>query len=575
MTDTVKCNENREAFFLGGLTAAPGERIQGELALGDGKFLLPAAILHGKQPGKTVLITAGIHGGEYVGIQAAVELAEKLKIEKVAGTVIIVKVVNRPAFEGRTGSMVWEDGENLNRVFPGDPRGSASRQLADAIVRELFSKADFYIDLHSGDDYEKLAAYVYYAGKASPTVVEASRKMAQQVDVPYMVCSDVASGGAYNYAASSGIPSILIERGGMGDWSAEEVRSMRRDVRNILCSLGIYQGQKDYRTYYPLDVSDVTYQSAAHAGLWYPAKMPGDVIRKGEYLGWVRDYEGNALEICSAEYDGVILYQTGSLQVLEEGPMIAYGRVRKTYDDRKERITEYWGKRSESFLEQKKRELHSAMADRWLSEISRQIPWDRPLKILDVGCGTGFFSVLLAKAGHQVIGCDLTPEMVVGAKQLAREEAVSCRFRVMDAEELDFADETFDLVISRNLTWTLPDAARAYREWHRVLKPEGVLLNFDANYGAADFSDYSDLPTEHSHRELGDDMLRECEEIKRQLPISSYVRPAWDLEILGKTGFSSFAVDLAFGKKIYVEKDEFYNPTPVFMIRARKEEERA
>ena len=126
-------------------------------------------------------------------------------------------------------------------------------------------------------------------------------------------------------------------------------------------------------------------------------------------------------------------------------------------------------------------------------------------------------------------------------------------------------------MISRNLTWTLPDAARAYREWHRVLKRGGILLNFDANYGAADFSDYSGLPTEHSHRELGDEMLRECEEIKRQLPISSYVRPAWDLETLGKTGFSKFAVDLGIGKQIYVEKDEFYNPTPIFMIRARKD----
>lgn len=571
MTDTVRDNGKRESFSLGGLTAAPGERVQGELALAEGKFLLPAAILHGARPGKTVLITAGVHSGEYVGIQAAVELAEKLKIEKVAGTVVIVKVVNRPAFEQRAGSMVLEDGENLNRVFPGDPAGSASRQLADAMVRELFGAADYYIDLHSGDDYEKLASYVYYAGKAAPEVVEASRKMAQQVDVPYMVCSDVASGGAYNYAASAGIPSILIERGGMGDWSTEEVRSMRRDVRNILCGLGVYLGQKDYKTYYPLDVTDVSYQSAAHAGLWYPAKMPGDVIQKGEYLGCVRDYQGDSLEICRAEYDGVILYQTGSLQVLEDGPMIAYGRIRKTYDDRKERITEYWGKRSDSFLEQKKRELHSPMADRWLSEIGRQVPWDRPLKILDVGCGTGFFSVLLARAGHQVVGCDLTPEMVVGAKQLAREEKVSCRFRVMDAEELDFPDETFDLVISRNLTWTLPDAARAYREWHRVLKRGGILLNFDANYGAADFSDYSGLPTEHSHRELGDEMLRECEEIKRQLPISSYVRPAWDLETLGKTGFSKFAVDLGIGKQIYVEKDEFYNPTPIFMIRARKD----
>lgn len=68
--------------------------------------------------------------------------------------------------------------------------------------------------------------------------------MAEQVDVPYMVRSNVASGGAYNYAASQGIPSILIERGGMGAWTSEEVRSTRRDVRNILCHLGIYQGKR-------------------------------------------------------------------------------------------------------------------------------------------------------------------------------------------------------------------------------------------------------------------------------------------------------------------------------------------
>lgn len=559
----------QKPFTLCGLTALPGERTEGELKLAGGEFRLPAAILRGERAGKTVLITAGVHSGEYVGIQAAIELAEKLKIEKITGTVVLVKAVNRPAFEQRLGSLVASDGKNLNRVFPGNEQGTEAERLAQAMVRELFCRADYYIDLHSGDDYEKLAPYVYYAGKADPEVTEASRKMAQQVDVPYMVRSDVASGGAYNYAASRGIPSILLERGGMGDWSREEVRSMRRDVRNILCELGVYQGRKDYRTYYPLDVVDVSYQSAAHGGLWYPAKKPGDMVQKGEYLGSVTDYQGRRQEICRAEYDGVILYQTGSLQVLEDGPMIAYGRIRKQYDDRKERITGYWGKRSESFYQQRRAELHSPVADRWLREILQRLPEGKK-KILDVGCGSGFFSILLARRGYDVIGTDLTPEMVVNAKKLAHKEGVSCRFRVMDAEELDFADETFDAVISRNLTWTLPDAEKAYQEWKRVLKPGGILLNFDANYGAVDFSDYSELPEDHAHRQMGDELLRECEEIKRQLPISSLIRPAWDLEVLGKLGFQKFSIDLGIGERIYVEKDEFYNPTPIFMICGEK-----
>ena len=77
--------------------------------------------------------------------------------------------------------------------------------------------------------------------------------------MPYMVCSNVSSGGCYNYAATRGIPSILIERGQMGGWTEEESHSTRRDVRNILCHLGIYQGEKDYRNYYPLEVKDVCY----------------------------------------------------------------------------------------------------------------------------------------------------------------------------------------------------------------------------------------------------------------------------------------------------------------------------
>lgn len=562
--------KKRESFCLNHISVEPGNVWTGYLELGQGEFRLPAAVLHGTRPGKTMLITAGVHGGEYVGIQAAIELSQKLKIQKVAGTIIIVKVINVPAFERRNGSMGLTDGKNLNREFPGNPKGTEMERLAWAVSHELQPAADYYIDLHSGDDYEQLTSYVYYAGMADEKTFSQSRRMAEQVDVPYMVRSNVASGGAYNYAASQGIPSILIERGGMGAWTSEEVRSTRRDVRNILCHLGIYQGKKDYRTYYPLDVTDICYQDASRDGLWYPFKKPGDMIREGEILGEVRDYEGGLLELSVAEYDGVILYQTGTLQVLGDGPMIAYGKIVNPYDERKERIVSYWEKRSGDFLEHKRAELHSPMSERWLYEIKNQLPQDRNLRILDVGCGAGFFSVLLAKEGYQVTGVDLTPDMVENARTLAEEEKTDCEFFVMDAENLRFADESFDVVISRNLTWTLPDVKSAYREWVRVLKKGGILLNFDANYGLSDFTDLCELPDNHAHQEIGDDMMRECEEIKRQLPISSYSRPAWDLETLGAMKLQEFSVDLGISSRIYVEKDEFYNPTPMFMLRTCK-----
>lgn len=557
-------------FQLGTFSVRPGEKASGFLSVADGEFQLPVTILNGEEPGKTVLITAGIHAEEYVGIQAAVELADRLKTEKIAGTVVIVKVINREAFEKRSGSFGYEDGKNLNRVFPGNREGTQMERLAWGIEKELFPIADYYIDLHSGDSYEQLAPYVYYAGQASEETVKISREMAQQVDVPYMVCSTVAKGGCYNYAAYAyGIPSILIERGGMGAWTREESHSTRRDVRNILCHLGVYLGQKDYRIYYPLEVRDIIYQSASQNGLWYPNKMPGDMIRAGEVLGMVKDYQGHILEVAYGENDGVILYQTGSLQVEESGPMIAYGKISREKDNRKERITNYWTKRSSGFKEQRKAELHDPIAERWQEEIEKYLPQGN-LRILDVGCGAGFFTILLSKMGHEVTGTDLTPDMIRYARELAEEENAGCQFLIMDGESLDFEDKTFDVVISRNLTWTLPDTARAYKDWLRVLKKGGILLNFDANYGAVNFADTSKLPKNHTHNKLGLDMMAECEEIKRQLPISSRVRPAWDVETLGNLGVEQLSVDFGVSRKIYTVKDEFYNPDALFALFAVK-----
>lgn len=562
-----------QSFQLGDVTVRRGEKYQGDISFANGDIVLPGTIICGKLPGKTMLITGGVHSGEYVGIQACVELGAELQPEKTVGTIVILKVLNRPAFENRAGSLGLSDGKNLNRVFPGNPNGTEMERLAWAITKEVYPKVDYYIDLHSGDDFEALTPYVYYAGKAAQEVTEVSRKMAEQVDVPYMVRSMVSSGGAYNYAASKGIASILLERGGMGAWTFEEVNSDKRDVRNILSSLGIYQIRRDVRNYVPMEVTDVCYQAASEDGLWYPAAKPGDMVAESALLGTIRDYNGKLRETCRAEYTGVVLYQTGSLQVTEGGPVVAYGRIVREpeYDDRKEQIVHYWEKRSESFLEQRRSELANPIAKRWMKEIEKQIPAGRRLKILDVGCGAGFFSILLAKEGHEVFGIDLTPEMIENAIQLAEEENADCCFQVMDAENPMFADETFDVVISRNLTWTLPNAEHAYGEWMRVLKTDGVLLNFDANYGKEDVADTKGLPEEHAHFKVGNEMLEECERIKSQLPISRKNRPAYDVAVLCENTAGEIRIDTSLGKRIYLEKDEFYNPAPMFSICAVKQ----
>ena len=242
----------------------------------------------------------------------------------------------------------------------------------------------------------------------------------------------------------------------------------------------------------------------------------------------------------------------------------------------KKEISSYWTGRSEDFARLREEELNSEMAGLWLKELEKGLPEGEGLRILDVGTGCGFFSVLLAKLGHQVTGIDLTPAMIEKAKQIARERGVEADFEVMDAEHPDFPEGTFDVIVSRNLTWTLPHPAEAYGEWLRVLKPGGVLLNFDGDYGKEEFTEEMEsLSADHAHRRLSCGQLEECDKIKDQLSISAMRRPAWDVEVLKNLGCVDVNVDSEVYRRIYASEDSpFYNPTPIFRLQARKAGER-
>ena len=238
----------------------------------------------------------------------------------------------------------------------------------------------------------------------------------------------------------------------------------------------------------------------------------------------------------------------------------------------KQRVKDYWTQRSHDFGTVRKNELENEMGQRWLHEIERFLPEGRSLDILDVGTGTGFFAVLLAQQGHRVEGIDLTPAMLEEARTLAKQRNLDITFREMDAQNLAYPDGTFDVVISRNLTWTLPDPERAYASWFRVLKPGGVLLNFDADY-AAHVRSHSvqnrkvapDSP--YGHVGMTDALQQENDAITLSMDIGQ-ARPEWDGKVLTRIGFQSCQADTQVGKRLLGELD--LTTAPMFGIFARK-----
>lgn len=158
--------------------------------------------------------------------------------------------------------------------------------------------------------------------------------------------------------------------------------------------------------------------------------------------------------------------------------------------------------------------------------------------------------------------------MITAAKELAAAEGSSAQFAVMDAEALKFADETFDVVISRNVMWNLPHPETAYKEWLRVLKPGGILLNYDAEYAREHHS--QKLPKQNAHADIAPELLEECHNIYHMLDISTYNRPQWDKEFLSAAGMCSVSIDSTVGSRIYSSEDIFYIPVPMFCVKAVK-----
>lgn len=245
----------------------------------------------------------------------------------------------------------------------------------------------------------------------------------------------------------------------------------------------------------------------------------------------------------------------------------------------------YWTQRAASYSMENQEELADAHRFNWCNIITQQITAHFPgcaqkdLRILEVGTGPGFFAIILAEAGYHMTAIDLTPSMLEEARKNADALAAQIDFREMNAEDLTFADNTFDVVVTRNLTWNLPHPEKAYAEWCRVLKRGGLLLNFDANWYNYLFDEKAKAGYEQDRQNTADKGFRDqnvgenydvMEEIARRIPLSSIRRPDWDKKVLGELGMQVTGDETIWQQVWSEEEKSSFASTPMFMINAVK-----
>ncbi len=222
-------------------------------------------------------------------------------------------------------------------------------------------------------------------------------------------------------------------------------------------------------------------------------------------------------------------------------------------------------------------ELSDSRKNAWKQQILKHFIPGKELTVLDVGCGPGFFSCILSEEGHNVYAVDRSAGMLEHAKANAKSLGVSPQFHHMDINKLSFKDNFFDLVVSRNVTWTLDDPKAVYVGFHRVLKPGGTLLIYDANWHLPFYD--KDLmawvrQNEQQYYNRFQQVFKIYDDdttIFEGLPLSDTDRPAWDTALLKDLNFSSVNTEDDIGEQVYEDWERnLYSATPLFEIYAQK-----
>jgi SAM-dependent methyltransferase len=246
-----------------------------------------------------------------------------------------------------------------------------------------------------------------------------------------------------------------------------------------------------------------------------------------------------------------------------------------------ERVKDGWRISAEGYSAIVMNEYDNGEDKVWADLILEQSPGSGTLDILDVGCGPGFFPLILSKSGHRVTGIDASAEMIAQARKNTALHGVRPFLEVMNSDAAAFPDECFDMIISRNMVWTLTKPVETFEEWKRLLKKSGRLVIFDGDWFTyfhcpvlkkidsdaleAYKAQYGEPPLSYSK-----DQEDRARGFRMDLPLAKEIRPGWDMNTLRAMGFTQVK-SVYISERVYSERKKLLNRVkPMFMVCADK-----
>ena len=266
------------------------------------KVHVPLRVIRARKPGPTVFITAAIHGDEVNGTGIIHDFLFGDLIELNSGTLILAPVVNVFGFESHERYL--PDRRDLNRSFPGSPKGSMAGRIAHTLMTELVDKCDYGIDLHTAA-FQRTNFPNIRADLTNPR----ARRLAEAFGCFMIVDGKGPVGSFRREATKRGCPTIILEAG--EPWKVEPsvLQIGTRGIRNVLSNLEMID-ERQLKPPFLAKVRKTQWVRATVGGILKFHLSPGDFVEAGQALVTNYSIMGKEQYTLSAENNGIILGMT-------------------------------------------------------------------------------------------------------------------------------------------------------------------------------------------------------------------------------------------------------------------------